>query len=149
MKRVDIRRMDELREEIGMQMNLIGRLVKSRLKWAGHLVRMEEERMAKRADRLREQGGRKLGRLWLSWEHCVRSDITKVGVCGEWREMAGDRGKWRSIVGVKNVDRRRMDELREEIGVQMSLMGEIGEMPAEIGWTLGAGGGRENGKEGG
>ncbi len=37
-KRVDRRRMDELREEIGVQMSLMGRLVKFRLRWAGHLV---------------------------------------------------------------------------------------------------------------
>ena len=39
-KRVDRRRMDELREEIGVQMSLTGRLVKCLLRWAGHLVRM-------------------------------------------------------------------------------------------------------------
>ena len=53
----------------------------------------------------------------------------------------------RRIVGMKTVERRRMDGLREEIAVQMSLMGEIGVMPAEMGWTLGSDGGRENGKE--
>ena len=31
----------------------------------------------------------------------------------------------RRIAGVKRVDRRRMDELREEIGVQMSLTGRL------------------------
>ena len=35
------------------------RLLKCRLRWAGQLVRMEEERMAKRVDRLREQARRK------------------------------------------------------------------------------------------
>ena len=45
-KRVDRRRMDELKEEIGVQMSLTGRLVRSRLKWAGHFVRMKEKRMA-------------------------------------------------------------------------------------------------------
>ena len=59
MERVDKRRMDELREEIGVQMSLAGRLVKCRLRWAGHLVQMREERMAKIVDRLREQGGGK------------------------------------------------------------------------------------------
>ena len=46
-KRVDRRRMDELREEIGVQTSLTGRFVKCQLRWAGHLVRMGEERMAK------------------------------------------------------------------------------------------------------
>ena len=57
--------MDELREETGMQMSLTGRLVKCRLRWAGHLVQMGEERTAKRADRLRKQSRKKRGRPWL------------------------------------------------------------------------------------
>ena len=65
--RVARRRMDELREEIGVQMSLKGRLVKCRLRWAGHLVWMGEERMAKRDERLREQGRRKRSRSQLRW----------------------------------------------------------------------------------
>ena len=29
---------------------------------------------------------------------CVRRDINKVGVIRKWRELAEDRGKWRSVV---------------------------------------------------
>ena len=54
--------------------------------------------MAKRVDWLREQGRRKRGRLWWRWEECVRRDISKLGVVGEWRELAEDRGRWRSMV---------------------------------------------------
>ena len=68
---VNRRRMDELREEIGMQMSLTGRLVKCRLRMVGHLVWMGKERMAKRADRLSEKGRRKRGRPRLRWEECV------------------------------------------------------------------------------
>ena len=53
-KWVDRSRMDELREEISVQMSLTGRLVKCFLRWAGHLLQMGEERMAKRVDSLRE-----------------------------------------------------------------------------------------------
>ena len=42
-KRVDRRRMDELREEVGIQKCLMGRLVKSRLKWAGQVERTKED----------------------------------------------------------------------------------------------------------
>ena len=82
-KRVDRSRMGELREGIGVQMSLTGRLVKCRMRWAGHLVRMGKERMAKRVDGLREQGRRKRGRPWLRWENCMRrvdvgSDSTEV-----------------------------------------------------------------------
>ena len=42
-----------------------------------------------------------------------------------------------------------MDELREDDWCADEFDGEIGEMSAEIGWKLGADGGRENGKESG
>ena len=41
-KRMDRRRMDELREEVGIQKCLMGRLVKSRVKWAGQREREED-----------------------------------------------------------------------------------------------------------
>ena len=41
----------------------------------------------------------------------------------QWKLQMSEN-KWvRRIVGVKRVDRSRMDELMEEIGVQMSLAG--------------------------
>jgi len=86
-KMVDGRRRNELREEIGVQMSLTGRLVKCRLKWTGQSERMAEERMAKRADRLREKGRRKRGKLRLWWDDYVRRDIYKVGVVEEWIEF--------------------------------------------------------------
>ena len=58
-----------------VQMSWMRRLVKCWLRWAAHLVRLGEERMAKRADRLREQGRRKIGRSLLIWQDCVRKDI--------------------------------------------------------------------------
>ncbi len=48
-KRVDRRRMDELREEVGIEKCLMGRLVKSRMKWAGHVERMKEDRLPRMA----------------------------------------------------------------------------------------------------
>ena len=51
-------------------MSLMGRLVKCQLRWAGDSVQMGEEKMAKKVDRLREQGRRKRGRLRLRWEDC-------------------------------------------------------------------------------
>ena len=40
MKRVDKRRMDELRVEVGVKDSFQNKLVRSRLKWAGHVERM-------------------------------------------------------------------------------------------------------------
>ena len=61
-KRVDRRRMNDLRKEVGMQCSLTGRLVRSRMRWAGHLVRMDAGKLAKRADVEKHKGRRKMGR---------------------------------------------------------------------------------------
>ena len=76
---VDRRRMNDLRKEVGMQCSLTGRLVRSRMRWAGHLIRMVASSLAKRAEvdtsktqengkaltemgGLREEGHEKIGR---------------------------------------------------------------------------------------
>ena len=53
--RADRRRMAELREETGVQRSLTERLVRSRLQWAGHVERMADDRLPKRAPELREK----------------------------------------------------------------------------------------------
>ena len=40
-KKIDKRRMEELREEVGVKESLTRKLVRSQLKWAGHVERME------------------------------------------------------------------------------------------------------------
>ena len=61
----------EAREEPGVQRSLTERLVRSRLQWAGHVERMADDRLQKRAAELREPGRRR-GRLRLRWEDSVR-----------------------------------------------------------------------------
>ena len=53
MKRIDKRRLAELREEVGVKESFRGKLVRSWLKWAGHNERMEEEMLTK--ERMRSE----------------------------------------------------------------------------------------------
>ena len=39
--------MNDLRKEVGMQCSLTVRLVRNRMRWAGHLVRMDASKLAK------------------------------------------------------------------------------------------------------
>ena len=41
MKRIDKQRMEELREKVGVKESLTRKLVRSWLKWAGHVERIE------------------------------------------------------------------------------------------------------------
>ena len=89
--------MMELREETGVQRSLTERLVRSRVQWAGHVERMADDRLPKRAAEFREQGRRRRGRPRLRWEGCVKRDVKKTGEEGDWKEKTGDRGGWRRI----------------------------------------------------
>ena len=71
--------MVELREETGVQRRLTERLVRSRLQWAGHVERMADDRLPKRAAELREEGRRRRGWPRLRWEDRVNRDARKAG----------------------------------------------------------------------
>ena len=93
-KRADLgtykRRMVELREETGVQRSLTERLVRSRLEWAGHVERMADDRLPKRAAELREQGRRRRGRPRLRWEDCVKRDVRNARDRGGWKRLSDD-----------------------------------------------------------
>ena len=65
-------------EETGVEWSLTERLVRSRFQWAGHVERMADERLPKRAAELREQGRRRRGRPILRWDDCVKRDVKKT-----------------------------------------------------------------------
>ena len=98
-KRVDRRRMDELREEVGIQKCLMGRLVKSRMKWAGHVERMKEDRLPRMAYIHQERGKRKRGRPRMRWRDCIERDMRKAELEDvDWMMLAQDRAQWRMVV---------------------------------------------------
>ena len=95
--RADRRRMVELREETGVQRSLTERLVRSRLQWTGHVERMADDRLPKRAAELREQGRRRRGRPRLRWEDCVKRDVRKAGEEEDWKKKTRDRRGWKIL----------------------------------------------------
>ena len=84
-------------EETGVQRSLTERLVRSRLQWAGHVDRMADDRLSKRAAELREQGRRRRGRRRLRWEDCVKRDVRKAGEEDNWKKKTRDRGGWKRL----------------------------------------------------
>ena len=44
-RRAERRRMKDLREEVGTKACIVGKIVKIRIKWAGHMVGMKDERL--------------------------------------------------------------------------------------------------------
>ena len=39
-----------LREEVGTKACMVGKIVKSRMKWAGHMIRMKDDKLPKRSE---------------------------------------------------------------------------------------------------
>jgi len=68
-----------------------------RIRWLGHLARMEEDRMHKKIFTQELERTRKRGRPRNSWKEEVGKDLQVLGV-RRWREVVADRKKWKEIV---------------------------------------------------
>jgi hypothetical protein len=68
-----------------------------RLEWAGHVVRMDDERMVKRMFLANPGGRSKPRRPRLRWLDCLENDLKTLGV-RRWRKMAEDREEWAIIL---------------------------------------------------
>ena len=77
-------------------------MIKSRrLRWAGHVARMEEGRSAFKILTGKPTGKIPLGRPWCRWEDTIRMDLKEVGINAEnWVDSTQDRNYWRALVNV-------------------------------------------------
>ena len=77
------------------------RVVKSRrVRWAGHVARMGEDRGVQRVLVGKPEGKRPLGRPRRRWDDNIKMDLQEVGgVCGDWMELVQDKDRWRALVG--------------------------------------------------
>ena len=65
--------------------------------WAGHVERMADDRLLKRAAELCEGCGRRRGRPRLRWEDNVKRDVKKTGEEEDWKKKTRDRGGWKRL----------------------------------------------------
>ena len=75
-------------------------MIKSRrLRWAGHVARMEEGRSAFKMLTGIPTGNRPLGRPWRRWEDNIRMELVEIGIsAGNWVDSAQDRDYWRALM---------------------------------------------------
>ena len=78
----------------------IVRVIKSRrLRWAGHVARMEEGRSSFKVLTGKRTGKIPLGRPRRRWEDNIRMDLEEIGInVGSWVNPAQDRNYWRALV---------------------------------------------------
>jgi hypothetical protein len=79
----------------------IVKVVKSRrMRWAGHMARMGEDRGVHRVMVGKPEGKRSLGRPRRRWEDNIKIDLQETGGGrGDWMELAQDRDRRRALVG--------------------------------------------------
>ena len=79
--------------------NIVRVINSRRMRWAGHVARMGEERGVYRVLVGKPEGRKPLGRPRRRWVDNIRIDLQEVG-CGymDWIGLADDRDSWRTLV---------------------------------------------------
>jgi len=76
----------------------IVRYIKSqRIKWLGHIQRMDQARPTWKLLDWRPMGTRPIGRPRQRWQEDVMEDLKKLKVKKNWKETAKDRRTWRDL----------------------------------------------------
>ena len=77
--------------------NIVKYIEINRLRWAGHVIRMEEQSLARRFLVAVVEGRRQRDRPQLRWEDGVLDDARKVGE-RTWRNAAKNRDGWKKLL---------------------------------------------------
>ena len=68
-----------------------------RLRWLGHLFRMQELDLCRKFTLLKRERNRRVGEPKLRWLESVEEDVKNMGV-RNWRRKSRDREEWRTIL---------------------------------------------------
>ena len=86
---------NDLYRKTGCQ-NIDTEIQTKRLKWVGHVLRMETSQSAKKCLRWNPPGKRKRGRPKITWRRSVEAELKDMGLTwGEAESLAKDRSAWR------------------------------------------------------
>jgi hypothetical protein len=81
--------------------NIIRQIKSRRMRWAGHVARVGEERNVYRVLVGKPEGKRQLGRPRRRWEDGIRMDLREIGWGSvDWIQLAQDRDRWRAVVNM-------------------------------------------------
>ena len=96
---LDRLRNEEVRERTGVRKELAGRVDMNVLRWFGHVVRMDNERLSKRVMNAKVDGRNVRGRPRFGWMDGVKKALNDRGMdVREANERARNRKEWRAIV---------------------------------------------------
>jgi hypothetical protein len=84
--------------------NIIRQINSRRMRWAGHVARMVEERTVYRVLVEKRKGKKPLGRPRRRREDGIRMDLREIGLEGvDWIRLAQVRDRWRVVNAVMNI----------------------------------------------
>jgi hypothetical protein len=89
-----IRRNEELRE-LCKAPDLVADIKVKRLKWLGHVIRMDQELL--KIFESKPEGRRNVGRPRLRWQDDVENDLRVMRV-KRWRKKTQNRKEWASVI---------------------------------------------------
>jgi hypothetical protein len=79
--------------------DIVRQIKTKRMRWAGHMARMGEERNVYRVLVGKPEGKRPLERPSRRWEDGIKMDLREICWGGvEWIQLAQDRDLWRAVV---------------------------------------------------
>ena len=82
----------------------IFRVIKSRMRWMGHVARIGENRGVYGVFMGKPKGKRPLGRPWRRWEDDIKMDLQELGCGGmDWIDVAQDRDRRALVIAVMNL----------------------------------------------
>jgi hypothetical protein len=89
---------DEL-HSLYSSLNIVRMIKSRRMRWAGHVACMGEDRGVYRILVGRPEGKRPLGRPRRRWEDNIKMDLREIWIDGaSWIQLAQDRVEWRAFV---------------------------------------------------
>ena len=83
-----------LAERFGMSWSIVDLVMEKRLKWLGHLARMNPERLPKKILFAELKKKRPSHGTKRRWRDLVSSDLAAMGVKDQWYQLCQDRKAW-------------------------------------------------------
>jgi hypothetical protein len=81
--------------------DIIRQIKSRRMRWAGHVARMGEEKNVYRVLMGKPEGKRPLGRPGHRWEDGIRMDLREIAWGSvDWIQLAQDRYRWQPLVNM-------------------------------------------------
>ena len=90
-------RMNHELYELYDDIEIVQRLTIQRLRWLGHVHRMDDDAPANKVFESKAEGRRRRGRPCLRWIDQVEEALTALGE-NNWRRRARSRGAWRELI---------------------------------------------------